>query len=482
MKSRLSLDVEDGAFAEQTGLSACGHAQAGGDRRKLVSGQKTMGGKMNKNRQKQSRLAGYAGAISERMPPGRRKQTLCIAAAAAIAVMTANAVAGGLTLLERDGVRLDMEVHTVGRYQSAFSQKATLLQMVDGEMTRTELGRTSPGFQHAMGNIGWRLFWEDYLEVFFDATMASQVAADKWWGHQGYMLIRRMPEDSPVAWVNPVLNHIDVKAGQFVVDFGNELYRRSYNADVQSNPLVGNPIVSPHATEVGVEIRHQNPAGLGAMVGTGSGVATENFGRDARPSYRGKIWLGDPGSGGLETAASFYRTHHGDKVTRGSNLFRTERLGGQYAGIWDDGNAPGQVMLGDGTHLTAWQLDAGWTSAERGGIWSFFGRVDDDRGTTDETWYYYGITGQFYLVPRAVYLATRYSSADAQRFQGSKDNDGRLDRWQIGGGVHLFRGAQLKVEYVEQRTRGFSGGSLSGISLAENPRFSGAIAEISYSF
>lgn len=437
---------------------------------------------MKENRQKLSRWAGVAVTIFLKMLAGWRTQTLCIGVAVAISALTVHADPRGLTLVERDGVRLDMEVHTVGRYQSDFRQKATQLQRVDGEMTRTDKRGTSPGFQYATGNIGWRLFWEDYLEVFFDATMASRVKADAWWGHQGYMLIRRLPDDSPVAWANPLLKHIDVKAGHFVVDFGNEIHRRTFNADAQSNPLVGNPIVSPHATEVGAEIRYRHSSGFGAMVGSGSGVATENYERDTRPSYRGKIWWGDPGSGGLETAASFYQTRHGDEVARGANLFRTERLGGQYAGIWDDGNAPGQVMLGEGTSLTAWQLDAGWTSVDRGGIWGFFGRVDDDRGATDETWNYYGVTGQFYLVPRAVYLATRYSVADAQQFQGSRDNDGQLDRWQVGGGVHLFQGAQFKLEFVEQRTRGFSAGSLSGIDLTDNPRFTGVIAEMSYSF
>ncbi len=242
-----------------------------------------------------------------------------------------------------DGVSWNIEVHTVGRFQ-AFNQRATLVQTVDGETVETEKGRTQPGLQHSIGNIGWRLFWGDYLEVFFDATMASRVAADKWWGHQGYMIVRRLPEDSPVAGANLLLEHIDIKAGQFVIDFGNEHQRRTFNADVQRNPLVGNPIVSPHATEVGVEIRHQNPIGLGAMIGFGSGVATESFDRDARPSARGKVWVGHPGSGGMEAAASFYRVRHGSSIVRGSNLFRTDRLGGQYGGIWDEGYTPGQAM------------------------------------------------------------------------------------------------------------------------------------------
>ncbi len=414
---------------------------------------------------------------NDRFSGGRQKRILRVGGLAAATVLSAQAAFGGLTLFERDGLRLDMEVHTVGRFQS-FTQKAN-----DREEAGFERDRMSTGFQHAMGNIGWRLSMEDYVEVFFDATMASRVAADKWWGHQGYLLIRQLPEDSPVAGANVLLNHIDVKAGQFVVDFGNELKRRTYNADAQGNPLVGNPIVSPHATEVGVEVHYAHPAGsFGAMLGSGSGVATENFDDDTRLSYRGKIWAGGPALAGIEAAASYYRASHGDSVGRGANLFRTDRLGGQYAGIWDDGNAPGQVTIGDGTDVTAWQIDAGWNASEIGGLWCHWGRVEDDNRDTDEVWNYYGVTGQFYIMPEAVYLAARYSEADAQRFSGMNSNNGRINRWQVGGGVHLFQGALLKLEYVEQRASGFSEGTISGIELNQSPRFSGVIAEMSYSF
>lgn len=385
--------------------------------------------------------------------------------------------APGIVLVERDGVTLEMEVHTVGRIQS-LDHRADIKEAA--EFAREDV---ASGFQHAIGNIGWRLRLEDYAEVFFDATMASRTHADKWWGHEGYLIIRRLPDESPLSGANVIFNHIDVKAGHFVVDFGNELQRRTFNARSGTNPLVGNPIVSPHAAEAGIELRHAHASGFGAMAGFGSGVASESFDHGTRPSYRGKLWYAAPENDGVEAAVSYYRSDHGPDLARGANLFRTERLGGQYAGIWDDGNAPGQVIIGDGTNLTAWQVDLGWRAPEgRGGLWGHWGQVTDDRGETDEEWQYYGVTAQYYIRPNAIYLAGRYSVADARTFQSSSDLDGMLDRWQFGGGIHVLPGMLLKLEWVIQRTRGFDDGVLSGIALAENPRFSGLIAEIAFSF
>ncbi len=340
--------------------------------------------------------------------------------------------AEALLIMERDGTEFHMEVHTVGRLQALDHDADSKAAAGFGKHD------VNPGFQHAIGNLGWRLVMQDYVDVFFDVTIASRVKADTMWGHQGYMLIKQVPEASALSGANVFFDFFDVKAGQFIADFGNEIHRRSLNADVQRNPLVGNPVVSPHATEVAVEVIHNNPAGFGAMVGMGSGVATENLGSGSRPSFRAKAWTDIPGANGLELAGSFYRVNHGDAIGRGSNLFRTERLGGQYSGVWDDGNAPGQVMIGDGTSVTAWQLDATWSADDRTTLWGHVGRASDDRGATDEAWYYYGVTGQYYAIQDALYVAARYSAADASRFQSDRSNDGSIQRWQVGGGLWIL--------------------------------------------
>ena len=403
-------------------------------------------------------------------------KTALAVAGFSLAGLIATPDAKAILLTEIDGYELHMEVHTVGRLQ-ALDHNAD--DKAAAGFDKEEL--SDAGLQHAIGNLGWRLFYEDYYEVFFDVTLASRVNADKVWGHQGYILLKRMPENSLLPQANVVFDHIDVKAGHFMVDFGNEIHRRSNNADVQRNPLVGNPVVSPHATEAGIEIIHRNPQGFGLMIGTGSGVATENFSEGARFSYRGKFWVDIP-EAPVDFAASYYRANHGSSVVRGANLFRTERLGGQYGGIWDDGGAAGQITIGNGTDIEAWQLDAGWAPDDRLDFTGFFGRAEDNNMAGSERWFYYGATGQVYLLPDSVYLAARYSAADAQRFSGDSSNNGRVDRYQAGIGAWVLDGLLLKVEYVYQTTSGFDHGAVSGIQLNEDPKFQGVIAEFSFSF
>ena len=393
---------------------------------------------------------------------------------AALAIATP---VSAIEVLNTESVRLNIEVHTVGRLQ-ALDNSAR-----DSDAAGFAAASTDLGFQHAIGNLGMRLFWEDAVEIFFDATMASRVAADKWWGHQGYMYISQLPSSSGLQGVNTLFEFIDIKAGQFIVDYGNEINRRSLNADAQRNPLVGNPVVSPHATEVGVEIIHQNPNGFGAMVGFGSGVATDDFSDASNMSYRAKVWGDVPAVDGLHFAASYYRISHGDSLGRGANLFRTDRLGSPYASIWGGGGGAGQVMIGDGTNLKAWQLDLGWEPASDLAVWTFFGSASDDRGATDESWKYYGVTGKYDVVPDLFYVAARYSAADADRFGSDSNNDGIIERVQVGGGVWVIPNMLLfKAEYVHQTASGFSGGNLGGVQLAERPKFRGVIAEVSLSF
>lgn len=393
---------------------------------------------------------------------------------AALAIATP---VSAIQVLDRENLQLSIEVHTVGRLQ-ALDNKASNKAAAGFAQQETDLG-----FQHAIGNFGMRLNWENSIEIFFDATMASRVASDKWWGHQGYMYISKLPDSSGLTAANALFDVIDIKAGQFVGNFGNEIHRRSLNADTLRNPLIGNPIVSPHATEVGVEIIHENPAGFGVMVGVGSGVSTDNFSDSSNMSYRGKLWGEIPNVEGLHFAASYYRVSHGSGMNAGSNLFRTDRLGSPYASIWGGGGGAGQVMIGNGTNLKAWQLDLGWEPNDRTGIWGFYGYASDNRGATHEAWNYYGLTGKYDVVPGVGYIAARYSAADAKRFVSDPNNDGKIQRIQAGGGLWIIPEMLLfKVEYVYQWTSGFTGGDLAGVQLAERPKFRGVIAEVALSF
>lgn len=391
-----------------------------------------------------------------------------------------------------DDTRFNLGFHVVGRGQS-FKQSG--VRIYDGG-TWTTPDSIGPGMQTGWGNIDFQLDIGGDIEVFFDLLIATQRHPTRTWGHQGYFYIRQMPEDSFLAPANRLFEFVDIKAGNFNPNFGNDIHRRSINADVQRNPLIGNPLVSPQGVEPGLEIIHEgeiNGRNFGLMVGGGIGAPEQDFNSDRKFSVRGKGWFAPQEN--LELAYSIYHVDHGDDVDRGTNLFRRERLGSAYSSVWnlhnDDsgsGEGPGQVRLGDGRRLTAQQGDLSWDITDRFFANAHLGYAnasgaDPSNQTGTEKWLYYG-TDLTYYVTDDVYVSGRYSEANARRFLES-DNTGYLSRLQAGIGFWIADGFLLKVEYVYQEARGFNDGTrgISGnVDVGANPSFQGGILELSYSF
>ena len=389
-------------------------------------------------------------------------------------------------------IRFNLGFHVVGRGQW-MTQSDTFVH--DGTAF-SEPRSLSPGMQTGFANVDFQLDIGGDIELFFDGLFATQRHPTRFWGHQGYFYIRQMPENTPLAAFNNIFEYIDVKAGNFYVDFGNEIHRRSLNADVQRNPLIGNPIVTPHGIEPGLEIIHKGDFDgryYGVMAGAGTGAPEQDFGRDRRFSVRGKAWF-EPNET-VQVAGSFYHVDHGETVDRGSNLFRRERLGTPYSSVWnfgdDDsgsGEAPGQVRIGDGRRVTAGQADLNWDITDRLFLNSHFGFVnasgaDPSYRTGTERWLYYGADTTFYVTDD-IYIAGRYSEANSRKFLTS-DNTGRVGRAQLGGGVWLTDRLLLKTEYVYQYSTGFNEGTrgvAGNVDVGQDPSFHGAIFEASYSF
>ena len=73
--------------------------------------------------------------------------------------------------------------------------------------------------------------------------------------------------------------------------------------------------------------------------------------------------------------------------------------------------------------------------------------------------------------------------ASADQISGSNSN-GRVNRFQVGGGLWLTRNMLAKFEYVTQKYSGFANGVVlnNGIAAWRNPSFKGLISEVSFSF
>jgi hypothetical protein len=338
--------------------------------------------------------------------------------------------------------------------------------------------RLEPGFQTAWGSFEFLADFGGQLEVYYDVYMSTKAHTSQLQGHEGYMLMRGLPEplgDLPI--VKAFFAIADVKAGQFDIDFGDHHYRRTDNARGQRNPFIGNTLLDPSATETGVEIMSK-PTTVNWLVGVGSGAETGTFEAQRGISSHGKLWVN---LDHLRVAGSAYYLDHNTASTSFSNLYRASRSGGQYNGVFDNGNAPGNILIGVGKTLTAYQLDATWY-APRYEVYSHVGYVSEKAPTGVETWIYSTLDGVYRFSDR-LYADARYNVAVADELRGGS-SDGRVERIQIGGGFWLFKSMLFKLEYVNERLSGFAvrDGNVSGVQAWRSPTFQGVIAEFTFSY
>ena len=400
------------------------------------------------------------------------------------------------TRIARSGdMDLYMGLNTVGRLQ--YLQQHDVVDSIgpDGVVP----GSLEPGIQTPYGQLVFLADFNREIEVYFDIFIASRPHEDTMQGDEGFILFRRLPGplgDCDLA--SAAFEMVNVKVGEFEMDFGDAHYRRSNNADVQRNPLIGNYVIDPRGTDIGFEMF--SPRGslpINWLVGVGVGN-TGDLQADRGWQTHAKVWAETAGR--LRPSISFFRADHSGNSAgfpnsgSKSDLFRSNRAGGPYADILGAGNAPGQVTPGNGQLVTAGQFDLTWI----GPSWEFYGHVgmveDADTngsaaGSPAESWFYYAGESVFYCTPRS-YLAARYTGASARHLVSSADptrdvtSDGFVHRFQLGGGYWLHDLILAKLEYVHQFYEGFraDGSQVSGVDVWQNPRFDGVLMEVSLTF
>ncbi len=397
----------------------------------------------------------------------------------------------GIEIGSTDNLTFKMGLHSVGRVQVLTQDNVRVWSGGAWVIPDENLH----GMQTSFANLDFLItIGDNDIEVFMDGLLGTQRHPSRWWGNQGYMYIRNIPGNSFLTALNPLLEHIDIKAGNFFADFGEHQYTRSVNGDVHRNPLVGNPVLSPLGTEPGMEIILDKNA-FGLMLGTGIGAPEQDFQEARKYSFRTKLWL--DAIDGVYLSGSFYTVNHDQEANRGTNIFRRERHGSSYAAVWnlnnDDGGSgegPGQVQPGNGRQLTAWEVNGIFTPFDGNKISAFFG-MGEDTGPDpnnfgefgDEEWSYYSVDVQQFLNDN-FYLSARYSNVDYSKFL-TDDNDGNVSRIQAGFGTFVTDNILLKAEYVYQKASGFNEGTtgvVRSVDVGMEPTFQGLMLEVGVSF
>ena len=408
-------------------------------------------------------------------------------AVAALVLGMGSAAQAQLKVTENDNTKLYITVNTVGTAQALNHKNAF-------DTKGNELAKVSAGFQNAFGDLGFigKFGKNEEITVVFDMYLASRNHPSQTYGDEGYILLRGVPENlQSLKFLEPVLDKVDLKAGQMLVDFGDAAQHRSNNAITQKNPLVGNFVVDPNIVSIGMQASSKPGKRVGWLVGLSNGTTTENWSAGRGLAYNGKLILYPIKS--LRTSVSYISTDQSDNplnTAGGSTLqmFSGNRSGERYAGILGGGQAPGNVFPQAGEKFSAAQVDFTFDNGSPIKLYGHYGRTQDldingsAPGTPEEKWAYYAADAQ-YNVTKDLYAAVRYSGAQVSELAGAT-SDGKVNRIQLGGGLWLTKNMLVKVEYVHQKYAGFSEGQIvnNGIQAWRNPEFSGVISEVSFSF
>jgi hypothetical protein len=277
---------------------------------------------------------------------------------------------------------------------------------------------------------------------------------------------------------------VNVKVGAFDLDFGDDNYRRSNNARVQRNPLIGNPLVDPNVEEIGGEI-YSIKGPVYMLFGLGSGTTTEYFDYGSSPSIHGKIWaypLPD-----VRTSVSAYHVSLGGTGAgdQNSDLFAAGRSGEPFAAVFGGGDDPGSIQPQGGKDVTAVEGDVTWNHWPCE-IYSNLGYTQDSDSTARPPARPRS-GGSMEPSSRSTILLRRSMPPALQLRRASAvhgvETDGWVDRLEVGGGYWLTRDLLVKAEYVYQQYHNFGAatGVVDGVDASPSPRFSGVVLEVSWS-
>jgi hypothetical protein len=392
-----------------------------------------------------------------------------------------------LKVVDNDTTKLFITLHTVGtaqalQHENAFATNGTALTDVE------------PGFQTAFGDLGFigKFGENEEIEVVFDMYLSSRNHPSSTYGNEGYILMRGVPENlESLRFLEPLLAKVDVKAGHFMLNFGDALEHRSNNAIVQKNPLVGNFVIDPNIVSIGMEVSSK-PGRFNWLIGASNGTTTEDWNTGRGFSYHGKVAFYPVKP--LRTSLSYIAADHSGNPPKGAaggssmQMFTGNRSGERYAGILGGGQAPGGVFPQAGEKFEAMQADVTWDGALPVKLYGHYGVTRDMDingslpGEPEETWSYYAGDVVYELTDN-LYAAARYSAATADMFQG-RDSNGKVTRYQVGGGFWLTKNLLWKVEYVKQQYSGFAAGDVvnNNVQAWRDPAFSGVITEVSFAF
>ena len=313
------------------------------------------------------------------------------------------------------------------------------------------------------------------------------------WVKGGYLIMDQLPFLHSSA-VDNIMNYLTLKVGVMELNYGDEHFRRSDNAEVINNRFVGNYIMDAFTTAPGLEIMFRNPSGLILMGGLTSGslspdlvtyssysgnYTTINMAKEL--AVYGKVGIDKQINDDLRVRATVSGYHN--KQNHFGSLYEGDRAGSRfYMVMVTQSEANGDVTPGDYRASGRWS--PGFTNKDNSVMLNlftrfhgleFFGTIEQAKGTpafggpdfnfnqyAAEALYHFGGDDQFYGGARYNYV--------------KNDKDMNVNRYEIAAGWNMTKNIITKVEYVNQTYNNFTD------KYGSDAGFNGVMVEAGISF
>jgi len=312
----------------------------------------------------------------------------------------------------------------------------------------------------------------------------------------GYATIDNLDFIAP-GFLSDVMRNTTIKIGVNDINYGDDQYRRTDNANVMRNPFINNLAVDGYTQGTHVEVLYRIPAiSSFAMVGITNGqanpqdttvVETASTSSNRYALY-GKLGFDHELSDDLRfriTESVYYiegvnrvDLYNGDKA---GNVIRNV-YGTANTDVFSSGWQPTSVYTSAGTATITPDVLASKTNfflkykdTEFYAMYEVINAEDINGKSADTKHYAVDLVQRFYN--DKFWLAARYENA-VQEYQDAFNDfgDAELTQWQLAAGWFLSKNAVAKIEYIDQEREKFS------IYKNGNASFNGFMVNAALSF
>lgn len=303
-------------------------------------------------------------------------------------------------------------------------------------------------------------------------TMLSSHHHNETYVKGGYATIDNLDFIAP-GFASDLMRNMTIKVGVDDINFGDDQYRRSDNADVMRNPFVHNMAVESYMQAPHIEVYYRIPAISSlVMVGITNGQVNPDdvtntdagSGSSNRPAGYAKFAFDNQLTDDLRirVSESLFTVSHTNK---GSSFYSGDKAGTVSRKVFDSDTWDGSKWVNnDGDFGALWNAMGGFSDLTVSKTHFFTRYVDTelyamleladgaDAKDKDMKMTHYTVD----LVQRfsndKFWVAGRYENATVDYYKTNFNNkEAELTQWQLGLGWFLSKNAVAKLEYINQK-------------------------------